>query len=74
MEYCKLDIGDLVEIFDSSFYSMKTECGIYTIIEEHVGREYTSYIGVLVFNENHNRAWIFPSQENKAWRKVSSVT
>ena len=73
MEYCKLNIGDLVQIIDTSFYAMKTECGMYTIIEEHVGPTYTSYIGVLMFGEKHNRAWIFPSQENRAWKKVSSV-
>lgn len=73
MEYCKLNIGDLVQIIDTSFYATKTELGMYTIIEEHVGLTLTSYIGVLVFNEKHNRAWIFPSQENRAWRKVSSV-
>ena len=70
MEYCKLNIGDLVEIIDTS--AMRTELGMYIIIEEHVG-PLTSYIGVLVFGEKHNRAWIFPSQENRAWRKVSSV-
>ena len=73
MEYCKLNIGDLVQIVDASKYAIKTELGIYTIIEEHVGPTLTSYIGVLMFGEEQNRVWIFPSQENKTWIKVSSV-
>jgi hypothetical protein len=73
MEYCKLNIGDLVQIVDNSYYSVKTELGIYTITEEHVGKTYISYIGVLMFGDKQYKAWIFPSQENKAWIKVSSV-
>ena len=73
MEYCKLNIGDLVQIIDTSFYAMKTECGIYTIIEEQIGQTYTTYLAVLMFGEEQNRVWIFPSQENKSWVKVSSV-
>ena len=73
MEFSKLNIGDLVEIIDTSFYGVKTELGMYTIIEEHVGQTYTTYLGVLMFGEKQIRAWIFPSQENRAWRKISSV-
>lgn len=73
MEFSKLNIGDLVQIIDASKYAIATELGIYTIIEEHIGTTYTTYLGVLMFGEKQNRVWIFPSQENKAWVKVSSV-
>ena len=73
MEYCKLNIGDLVQIVDASKYAIKTELGIYTIIGEQIGQTYTTYLAVLMFGEEQNRVWIFPSQENKTWIKVSSV-
>ena len=73
MAYSKLNIGDLVEVVDASKYAIKTELGIYTIIEEQIGQTYTTYLAVLMFGEEQNRIWIFPSQENKAWIKVSSV-
>lgn len=73
MEFSKLNIGDLVQIIDTSYYGVKTELGIYTIIEEHTGKNYTTYLALLMFGEEQNRVWIFPSQENKAWIKVSSV-
>jgi len=73
MAYSKLNIGDLVEVIDASKYAIKTELGIYTIIEEQIGQTYTTYLAVLMFGEEQNRIWIFPSQENKAWIKVSSV-
>ena len=73
MAYSKLNIGDLVEVIDASKYAITTELGIYTIIEEQIGETYTTYLAVLMFCEEQNRIWIFPSQENKAWIKVSSV-
>ncbi len=73
MAYSKLNIGDLVEVIDASKYAITTELGIYTIIEEQIGETYTTYLAVLMFGEEQNRIWIFPSQENKAWIKVSSV-
>jgi|APGre2960657373_1045057.scaffolds.fasta_scaffold620206_1 hypothetical protein len=73
MAYSKLNIGDLVEVIDASKYAITTELGIYTIIEEQIGQTYTTYLAVLMFGEEQNRIWIFPSQENKAWIKVSSV-
>jgi hypothetical protein len=73
MAYSKLNIGDLVEVIDASKYVITTELGIYTIIEEQIGQTYTTYLAVLMFGEEQNRIWIFPSQENKAWIKVSSV-
>jgi len=73
MAYSKLNIGDLVEVIDASKYVLTTELGIYTIIEEQIGQTYTTYLAVLMFGEEQNRIWIFPSQENKAWIKVSSV-
>lgn len=73
MEFSKLNIGDLVQIIDASKYAIKTELGIYTIIEEHIGKNYTTYLAVLMFGEEQNRVWIFPSAENKTWIKVSSV-
>jgi len=73
MAYSKLNIGDLVEVIDASKYVLTTELGIYTIIEEQIGQTYTTYLAVLMFGEEQNRVWIFPSQENKAWIKVSSV-
>lgn len=73
MEFSKLNIGDLVQIINASNYALKTELGIYTIIEEQIGQTYTTYLAVLMFGEKQNRVWIFPSQENKSWIKVSSV-
>ena len=73
MAYSKLNIGDLVEVIDASKYAITTELGIYTIIEEQIGQTYTTYLAVLMFGEEQNRIWIFPSQENKSWIKVSSV-
>jgi hypothetical protein len=73
MAYSKLNIGDLVEVIDASKYVLTTELGIYTIIEEQIGETYTTYLAVLMFGEEQNRIWIFPSQENKSWIKVSSV-
>lgn len=70
MEEGKLNIGDLVQIIDLSYYSVRPDLGIYTIIEEHKGEIYTTYVGALMFGEKHNRAWIFPSQENKAWKRL----